>query len=151
MKSAPLVMPKVLLVDDNRDGLLVRRLLLEEAGFQVQVAGCGDEALNLFSSTRFDVVVTDYRMPRMNGDELIVRLRTLDADARIIMLSGFVEPLGLTEANTGADAVIAKSSNETTHLVRWVKRLVSTPSRKPPARQDAAARNVAGKSGTLKA
>lgn len=136
MKTLPPVTPKVLLVDDNRDGLLVRRLLLEEAGFHVQIAGCGSEALDLFSSTRFDVVVTDYRMPQMNGGELIVRLRTLDANARIILLSGFVEPLGLTEANTGADAVLAKSSSESTHLVRWVKRLVSTPRRKPPLRQD---------------
>jgi CheY-like chemotaxis protein len=137
MKTAPPVPHKVLLVDDNRDGLLVRRLVLEEAGFQVQVAGCGSEALDLFSSTRFDVVVTDYRMPYMNGSELIVRLRTLDANARIILLSGFVEPLGLTEANTGADAVIAKSSSESTHLVRWVKRLISTSKPKPPVRQDA--------------
>jgi CheY-like chemotaxis protein len=142
MKTAPPVTPKVLLVDDNRDGLLVRRLLLEEAGFHVQVARCGSEALDLFSSTRFDVVVTDYCMPHMNGGELIVRLRTLDANARIILLSGFVEPLGLTEANTGADAVIAKSYSESAHLVRWVKRLVSTPKRKPPVRQDADSKTV---------
>ena len=44
---------------------------------------------------------------------------------RIILLSGFVEPLGLTEENTGADAVIAKSVNEPAHLVRSVKRLMN--------------------------
>jgi CheY-like chemotaxis protein len=149
MKSTPPASPTILLVDDNRDGLLVRRLLLEEAGFQVQIATGGAEALSLFGSTRFDVVVTDYRMPHMNGDELIVRLRALEANVRIIMLSGFVEPLGLTEANTGADAVIAKSSNEPIHLVRWVKRLASGTPRKSPLRQNAAPPNAAGKSGTL--
>jgi CheY-like chemotaxis protein len=137
MKRAPLVVPKILLVDDNRDGLLVRRLLLEEAGFDVQVATGGEEALNLFRSTRFDVVVTDYRMPKMNGDELIIRLRSLDSNARIILLSAFVDLLGLTEDNTLADAVIAKSSGETAHLVRWVKRLASPPARKPPLRSHA--------------
>jgi hypothetical protein len=53
------------------------------------------------------------------------------------LLSGFIEPLGLTEANTGADAVIAKSASETTHLLRAIKRLLS-PSRvkrKPPTSQ----------------
>jgi CheY-like chemotaxis protein len=149
MKSAALVNPSVLLVDDNRDGLLVRRLVLEEAGFQVQVATGGAEALSLFRSIRFDVVVTDYCMPYMNGDELIVRLRALEANVRIILLSGFVEPLGLTEANTGADAVVAKSSREPVHLVRWVRRLTSTTPRKPPARQDAIPPNSTGKSGTL--
>ena len=106
---APTPVPRVLLVDDNRDGLVVRTLLLEEAGFQVQAAACADEALGLFSSTRFDVVVTDYRMPGMNGAELIQQLRACDAHTRFIVLSGFVEPLGLTEANTGADAVIARA------------------------------------------
>ncbi len=149
MKSTSLAAPTVLLVDDNRDGLLVRRLVLEEAGFQVQIATGGAEALSLFRSNRFDVVVTDYRMPLMNGDELIVRLRALEANVRIILLSGFVEPLGLTEANTGADAVVAKSSSEPVHLVRWVRRLISTTPRKPPARQDAMPPNGAGKSGTL--
>ena len=58
----------------------------------------------------------------------------------IILLSGFVEPLGLTEQNTGADAVIAKSSNEPAHLVRSVKRLVNRALRKPPARKRASRR-----------
>jgi CheY-like chemotaxis protein len=139
MKSAPAPtpVPRVLLVDDNRDGLVVRSLLLEEAGFQVQTVACAGEALDLFSATRFDVVVTDYRMPGMNGAELIERLRACDANTRFIVLSGFVEPLGLTETNTGADAVIAKSANEGAHLVRWVKRLASTPCRKPMATQNA--------------
>ena len=44
--------------------------------------------------------------------ELIERIRKVNPNARIILLSGFVEPLGLTEENTGADAVIAKSANE---------------------------------------
>ena len=126
----------ILLVDDNRDGLLVRRALLEEAGYRVEVAGSGEEGLKLFEAVRFDVVVTDYRMPRMNGAELIQRIRRLDPDARVILLSGFVDPLGLTEGGTGANVVLAKSSNEAAHLTRWVKRLLNrAAARKPPATQ----------------
>jgi two-component system, NtrC family, C4-dicarboxylate transport response regulator DctD len=148
MKNTLVPVPKILLVDDNRDGLLVRRHVLEEAGFEVKIASGGPEALALFSSDRFDVVVTDYRMPKMNGIELIAHLRALEANARIILLSGFVEPLGLTETNTGADSVIAKSAQEAVHLVRSVKRLTAVPSRKSPLRQEAV-RNTAEKSGTL--
>jgi CheY-like chemotaxis protein len=129
--------PNILLVDDNRDGLLVRRCLLEEIGCCVQIALNGEEGLKLFQAGKFDVVVTDYRMPRMNGGELIQRIRALDPNARIILLSGFVEPLGLTEQNTGADAVIAKSANEPAHLLRTVKRLVNRTVRKPPGSQKA--------------
>jgi CheY-like chemotaxis protein len=127
--------PNILLVDDNRDGLLVRRSLLEEIGCCVQIAVNGEEGLKLFETSKFDVVVTDYRMPRMDGGELIRRIRVLDPAARIILLSGFVEPLGLTEQNTGADAVIAKSANEPAHLVRSVRRLVNRGARKAPGSQ----------------
>ena len=135
MKTPAPTHPNILLVDDNRDGLLVRRSVLEELGYGVSVARNGEEGLKLFESAKFDVVVTDYRMPRMNGAELIQRIRKLDPNARIILLSGFVEPLGLTEENTGADVVIAKSANEPAHLTRGVKRLLSRATRKPPASQ----------------
>ena len=147
MKTPAPSHPHILLVDDNRDGLLVRRTLLEELGYAVSIAPNGEEGLKLFESANFDVVVTDYRMPRMNGAELIQRIRKLNPLARIILLSGFVEPLGLTEENTGADAVIAKSSNEPAHLTRWVKRLLNRAVRKPPATQKMAPARAKASSG----
>jgi hypothetical protein len=72
----------------------------------------------------------------MTGTDLIRGIRKVDPNARVILISGLVEPLGLTEANTGADVVIAKSSSEPAHLVRWVKRLMNrTMLRKPPRSQ----------------
>jgi CheY-like chemotaxis protein len=142
MKPSASPHPNILLVDDNRDGLLVRRSVLEELGYGVSVARNGEEGLKLFESASFDVVVTDYRMPRMDGAELIQRIRKLNPNARIILLSGFVDPLGLTEESTGADVVIAKSSNEPAHLTRWVKRLLNRTARKPPASQKRAVARV---------
>ncbi len=131
----PAALSNILLVDDNRDGLLVRRLLLEELGYSVRVARNGEEGLTSFQADNFDVVVTDYKMPRMNGVELIQQIRKINPNARVILLSGFVEPLGLTEENTGADVVIGKSSNEPAHLTRWIRRLANRGTRKPPATQ----------------
>jgi len=134
MKTLPVAPCKVLLVDDNPDGLLVRRQLLEELGLEVETALNGEEGLHLFECGHYDVVVTDYRMPRMDGIEMIRRIRARETSARIILLSGFVEPLGLNETNTGADAVIAKTFGEPATLARTVKRLLSrTPARKPAA------------------
>jgi len=101
----------------------------------VLVANTGEEALKIFSESRVDVVVTDYRMPGTNGAQLIGAFRTIEPNARVILISGFVEPLGLTEANTGADVVIVKSSSEAAHLVRSVKRLMNRPARKSPGMQ----------------
>jgi DNA-binding NarL/FixJ family response regulator len=75
-------------------------------------------------------------MPGMNGAELIRRLRAANPNARVILLSGFVEGMGLSEENTGADIVLMKSSREGTQLARAVKRLMTgTPQRKPPGAQ----------------
>jgi CheY-like chemotaxis protein len=136
MKFSSSAHPTILLVADNRDGLLVRRALLEEQGFEVQIACNGQEGLELFDRCRFDIVLTDFRMPAMSGVEFIRQIRERKPHTPIVLLSGLVEPLGLTEQNTGADAVIAKNSYEAAHLVRCVKRLIHRgPSRKPPATQ----------------
>jgi len=136
LRQAPAIekTPEILLVDDHRQGLIARKSLLQELGYIVRTATNGEEALELYAQHTFDVVVTDYRMPRMDGIELIRRIRCTQANARIIMLSGYVEPLGLTEQTTGADVVVQKSAVEVPHLTRAVKRLLSNASvRKPPA------------------
>jgi CheY-like chemotaxis protein len=136
MRMTPRDAYRILLVDDNRDGLLVRRALLQEFGHLVEIAESGDRALYLLGGGNFDVVVTDHCMPGMDGTELIHRIRSVRPGVRVIMLSGFVEGMGLTEENTGADVVLMKSAREGSHLVRAVKRLMSpAPRRKPPCPQ----------------
>lgn len=121
----------ILLVDDNRDGVLARRSVLEELGYQVITACCGVDALTLHKERNPDLVITDYRMSPMDGLELIAHLRTQGCQKPIILLSGFAETLGMRSENTGADVVIQKSSNEVANLVRYTKRLLISP--KKPA------------------
>jgi CheY-like chemotaxis protein len=127
---------QILLVDDNRLGLVARKSVLEELGYQISTAAEGQAALELYRGRKFDLVITDYKMPRMNGLELIQRIREIGTDTPIILISGYADALGMNEENTGADAVISKSANEVVQLVRCVNRLLrrATP-RKPPARQ----------------
>ena len=124
----------ILLVDDNKDGVIARRSILEELGYQVVSAGCGSDALHLFEERSLDLVITDYRMSPMNGLELITRLRQGGFKNPIILLSGFAETLGMRCENTGADVVIQKSANEVANLVRHTKRLL-TP-KKPAGQSD---------------
>jgi two-component system response regulator HydG len=136
--SSPSPRGRILLVDDNSLGLSARRSVLEELGHKVQTSGTPVDALELCAKQRFDVVVTDYKMPKMDGVEFIVRLRKLHPASAVILISGFTDTLGLTEANTGADVVIQKSNHEVTHLVRSVNRLLrkqQQPIKKPPSSQ----------------
>jgi len=96
------------------------------------------EALELCGKQIFDVVVTDYKMPKMNGVELIGRLRKLHPTTSVILISGFTDTLGLNEASTGADVVLQKSNNEVAQLIRAVSRLLRKqqhPTKKGPASQ----------------
>jgi CheY-like chemotaxis protein len=136
---------RILLVDDNRLGLTARKSVLEELGHRITTALHGEEALELFSSGAFDLVITDYRMPKMDGFQLIKSIRALAPAPPIILISGYAEALGMTEANTGADAVICKNANEVTHLVREVNRLLLRAApRKPSARQSSRLRAKRG-------
>jgi CheY-like chemotaxis protein len=129
---------RILLVDDNANGLAARKSVLEELGHVVLTATSGADALDHFSAEPFDLVVTDYKMPRMDGLELIRRLRGQAPTLPIILLSGFSEALGLAEASTGADVVLQKSANEVSHLVRAVNRLLRRKTtKKPPSSQAA--------------
>jgi CheY-like chemotaxis protein len=122
--SSTAARPRILLVDDNANGLAARKTVLEELGLRVFVSTSGADALDQFTSGPFDLVVTDYRMPRMDGLELISRLRAMSPTLPIVLLSGFAETLGLAETATGADIVLQKSNHEISHLVRAVNRLL---------------------------
>lgn len=132
---------RILLVDDNANGLSARKSVLDELGHKTHAASNGAEALETFSNHKFDLVVTDYKMPRMNGIELIGHLREQSPDLPIILISGFVDALGLSEASTGADVVIQKSANEVSHLVRAVARLL----RRSPAKKSAGSQALKAK------
>jgi CheY-like chemotaxis protein len=133
MKTEAVSPAKILLVDDNPHGLVARRMILEEQGYGVETALSGEEAWQTFQKTQFDVVVTDFRMGGMDGLQLIRLIRASDSPARIILLSGFVECMGMTEESTGADEVLSKSNKEVQDLLRVVKKLALNISRKGAA------------------
>jgi CheY-like chemotaxis protein len=126
----------ILLVDDNSNGLKARKSVLEEHGHTVVTSCGGEDALERFQREKFDLVVTDYKMPGMNGIELISRVREVRPELPVILLSGFADTLGLTQENTGADAVIQKNAHEVPHLVRAVGKIAQQKFvRKPPTSQ----------------
>ena len=125
---------RILLVDDNANGLAARKSVLEELGYSIVTCTSGADAMEHFDSHKFDLVVTDYKMPRMDGLELIGRLRKHTPGLPIVLISGYVDTLGMNEASTGADVVIQKSANEVSHLIRSVNRLL----RRKPVKAQAA-------------
>ena len=126
---------RILLIDDNRHGLIARRSVLEELGHAVTVASNGQDGIDEFTSTPFDVVVTDYRMPGLTGQQVIRKLRQQSSKTAIVLLSGYVEAMGLTARETGADVVLSKGPGEVQELIRAITRLTKKRATrsKPPA------------------
>src|SRR5207245_9823580 len=58
---------RVLCIDDEHSGLMIRRALLEACGFTALTASSGREGLAIFKSHRVDAVLVDYSMPEMDG------------------------------------------------------------------------------------
>lgn len=149
MRSAPSQRAQfaavILLVDDNRDGILARESVLRELGYKVVTASSGKRALTLLETEPVGLIITDYKMDDMNGLEFIATLRAQERKTPIILLTGFAEALGLSPEFTGADIVIQKSANELACLLRHAKRLLQPP--RKPARSNTS-RKLAARSQT---
>jgi len=126
---------RILLVDGNQQGCTARQMILKDHGYSVETAQCGEEAWEIFQKNHFDVVVTDLKLSGIDGLELIRRIRAADMPAGTILLSGFVNCLGLTSQSTGADELINKSNKEVPELVRAVRKLATRPRRRKAASQ----------------
>jgi CheY-like chemotaxis protein len=81
----------VLCIDDDQDLLDCEQALLESFGFTVLTAPSGGKGLELAATHSVDVVVVDYFMPEMNGQEVAIEMRRLKPQAPIIMVSGAVD------------------------------------------------------------
>jgi CheY-like chemotaxis protein len=79
----------ILCIDDHRNGLIGRKMLLEQNGYEVLEAAGGDEGLKLFRSHSVDAVVLDYQMPGMNGDVVAVKMKRVKAHVPIMLLSAY--------------------------------------------------------------
>jgi CheY-like chemotaxis protein len=126
---------RILLVDANPLGSEARGMILKEQGYEIETARSGEEAWEILQKHHFDIVVTDFRMSGITGLELIQRIRASNSPTRIILLSGFLNGMGLTEQSTGADELITKSNKEVPELLRAVKKLSTRPRRRSPASQ----------------
>lgn len=78
---------QILLVDDDADVRSTLRLLLEMDRYSVAEAQDGKEALERFKSDSFDLVITDYVMPGLSGDQLAIQIKKQAPGVRIIMIT----------------------------------------------------------------
>ena len=94
MKTADKAKRKILIVDDEEDltWSILKGLSRDTKRLQVVRADSGTAALALLEKDEFDMLVTDYRMPGMDGQELIKRVRMRYPTLKVILMTAFSSP-----------------------------------------------------------
>lgn len=99
----------ILIVDDEPLVCRSVQLLLEAEGYIVDQARNGAEALAMYEPNKFDLVFTDYLMPKMKGDKLAEAIKRISPEQPVVMLTAFPEKLQSSDCPLGGvDSFICK-------------------------------------------
>ncbi len=105
-------MTRILIVDDEETIRLALRKFLRSRGYEVEVAGSGDQAMQILDKESFSLMLCDVRMPGMTGVQVVPEARKKDQDLAIIML---------TAVNDAATATEVLASGATDYLMKPVE------------------------------
>ena len=108
--SDPVIAPKkILVVDDEPFVCDAVKMMLNFDGHEVETAASGKAALDLFAPGKYDLVITDYAMPQMKGDELALQLRSRAPQQPIVLITAYAEMLKSSDSPlTGIHSVVSK-------------------------------------------
>ena len=106
MKRSPPLRKRILLADDQPSVRQAISLLLSLDQHTVIEAANGAEALDLFMPDHFDLVITDFEMPIMKGNELAAKIKHLSPAQPILMITAYAQQLG--DSANPVDAILNK-------------------------------------------
>ena len=100
---------KILVVDDEPFVCDAVKMMLTFDGHEVETACNGKEALSMFENGKYDLVITDFSMPTMKGDELAAAIKAKSPKQPVVMITAYAEMLQSSgNPLTGVDFVISK-------------------------------------------
>jgi CheY-like chemotaxis protein len=103
----------LLCTDDNVTALYVRKLVLESAGYSVLTADDAKTAMQIFTDTDVDLVLSDHFLQETTGVELAAEMKRLKPNVPVVILSGAVDP---PEGVLHADLFLSKTETPLTVL-----------------------------------
>lgn len=105
-------MTTILIVDDEKSMRDFLKILLTKEGYEVIVAGDGNQALTALGKNRVDLVISDIKMPGMGGLELLAKVKDEADEIPVIMITAFASPNDAVQAmKSGAYDYISKPFN----------------------------------------
>ncbi|MFC7332708.1 response regulator [Rhodocista pekingensis] len=116
--------PHILVVDDEVVATMALERFLERRGFRVTTAFDGRQALDAHARDAADVVVTDMRMPRLGGRELIQALRGPQPELPVVVVTGFLSSDDEAAALVGPHTAVMTKPLDPEALLRTLKGLL---------------------------
>lgn len=105
--------PRILLIDDDASHAEIAGESLERVDYDVTLAHSGQAGLDQFRAGEFDVVLTDLRLPDIDGMEVLKRIKVTDADVEVIIITGYGSVEKAVDAlQTGAYSFLEKPLNK---------------------------------------
>ena len=99
----------LLVIDDEQMILDAIQIILEDMGYEVLAATSPAEGIAAATARHFDLILTDIRMPVINGAEITSAIRAARADARVLVITGFPnDPLVRRALDAGAIGIVRK-------------------------------------------
>jgi DNA-binding NtrC family response regulator len=122
----PSAMPHILVADDEAIAAMALERFLTRKGYRITTAVNGIEALEFHKQDPADVVVTDIRMPRGGGRELIASLRSLDESLPIVVMTGYMSLNDEQGVSTDDRLVVLQKPIEIERLLQVIKDFTGT-------------------------
>jgi two-component system response regulator HydG len=82
-------MMSILVVDDDKDICLILSKFLTKNGYAVSIANTGEEGLRLLRSNDYDLILCDYKLPDLNGIELLQKIKILNSEVAVVIITGY--------------------------------------------------------------
>ena len=118
---------RLLIIEDDKNLIRLLKTALKPAGYAVDTAESGEKGLNLALTNNYDLIITDYNLPRVSGREIIEKIRCEGQNTPILVLSVRSEINDRVELlNLGADDYLAKPFTLAELLAR-IKALLRRP------------------------
>jgi len=92
---------RILVVDDDEDTCMLITDTLEENGYEVRTCSSGEQALAILEQERFDLILSDIRMPEMTGMDLLHRIRRKGLNAKVILMTAYASVESVIDAMRG--------------------------------------------------
>ncbi|MGD0884381.1 MAG: response regulator [Thermodesulfovibrionales bacterium] len=81
--------PRILVIDDEEIVRICCKKCLTPEGYDVDTASDGIEGMQLSQATKYDLILTDLKMPKMDGMEFIMKAKESQPDTKVIMMTGY--------------------------------------------------------------